>query len=295
MSDSSTGDAPLERGPVYRFSSAVADVTGPGQVFGTYVEVYDTSGVLQDVLVSSPATWMEVKVRDAQRVRLVPRGPALARFSGEAVSGLVAVSVQQPVRIGFSRASLVYPLNLCNLTNPTEAQQFVLTAPVTGSPCGGPISRGVKEADEPLADGYTALAAGVNAPAYVLINIALPVGDGLSYPCNSYWFGFNASDLPPNVPGTGIRLGDLSPLSGTAQFAAVIDHNVTDVGIWTAGLEVPCSGLVNMFAAINVAIWPLKGKRASVVGGYTCIPAGFAPASLPATFFLEQEVRNGPA
>jgi hypothetical protein len=90
-------------------------------------------------------------------------------------------------------------------------------------------------------------------------------------------------------------MGDLAPLSGTAPLIFCIDHIVTTVGIWMPTIEVACVGGANTFSAINIGVWTLIGSRAVPFGGYSSLPPGFAPSVMPATFFMEKEVRLGQA
>jgi hypothetical protein len=272
---------------------------GPATPADTFYWVSPPSDATRNLYYVQLSGGSKVAVRLTTPAEIWPDG-------GTTVEGATIVGRWPTVYVGASRAMLAFPEALsCATPDASIAPNpaWVQTAPVIGQP-GCLIGRGTKLATVAGVAGWNLLVniAAVptyaqGTPVYVELQVAPPNGDGTFYPNNPTYFAFRANDLPATgiagAPGLGVKLGDLMPLTGTMPLCFMIDHTTTAIGFWLPTAEEAAPGAGNIYMAVSAAVYTLLGKRRSPLGGFSMLPPGVVPATIPSAFFCEQEVRLG--
>lgn len=280
-------------------------VEGPFYIYCRQFELrpVDMANVAWGVIAERDPGYYLVRVAGSMRITVRCSATAIIwPIGGRVVSGGVPAAQAFRLQLGSSRASLMFPevLSCASPTPPATTVNPLFADPVVGMP-GCAVASGSKAHTAAAASGYTQLvdvsAVVTPRPVYVLLSIAPSPGDGTGYMQTPIYFTFRATDLPATVwgaPATGVKIGDTTPLRGTQPLAFVINHNVSEVGIWLPELELPASGTFADYTQIDCSVYQAQGVRTVNINGMQSgLPAGYVPVTLPAFNFAEVEGHRG--
>lgn len=248
-------------------------------------------GYLKDML--KRWYYIEAAAGARYRLRFGSTGLVATTTEGAEPEGISAVTDTPIIQVSSSRAMHIFGMQpQCGVALPTGTVPYYRAQPIIGVP-GCLINDGHKSEATQGPAGYTSYVAVGGVPVYVSLTYQSPFiatsQPQTPTPCYLY---FQAAGLThPAISGPRVRLGDLSNLTTPVSVTFMINHPVSEVGIFFPFAEEPADPLAApTYSVIDITVATLlEARRLPLSGGGTDMPPGLLRPCLPGNGFAMAE------